>query len=76
MPCKFFNNFFRFIKIFIFSPYCKNAKNPRLGSYRPTHVVSAITYGGNAHIEFENVNNSSKIFLKNHCCSLENLCRL
>ena len=67
MLCKFFHKLFKSVKnISIFSPYCGKAKNPRLGSYRPTHVVTAITYGGNAHIEFENVNNTSKILIKNY----------
>ena len=35
---------------------CWLAKDEKLGSYKPTHVVTAITYGGNAHIEFKKVN--------------------
>ena len=34
---------------------CWLAKDKKLGSYKPTHVVTAITYGGNAHIEFKKV---------------------
>ena len=38
--------------------FCKLALDedePRFGTYKPTHVVSAITYGGDAHIEFNKV---------------------
>ena len=37
--------------------YCNTAKDEdgKLGTYKPTHVVTAITYGGNAHILFQKV---------------------
>ena len=37
--------------------YCDVAldKDDKLGSYKPTHVVTAITYGGDAHFEFKKV---------------------
>ena len=40
--------------------YCRNicikATDEKLGSYKPTHVATSITYGANAHIEFDKVN--------------------
>ena len=37
--------------------YCNTAidKEKKLGKYKPTHVVTAITYGGDAHILFQKV---------------------
>ena len=41
----------------IFSPYCAIAKDQKkLGEYTPTHVVTSITYGGDAHVKFQQVN--------------------
>ena len=28
----------------------------KLGEYLPTHVVTSITYGGDAHVKFQQVN--------------------
>ena len=36
--------------------FCQDAQDSKLGMYKPTHVVSAITYGGGAHIQFKKVN--------------------
>ena len=37
--------------------YCKTAidEEGKLGKYKPTHIVTAITYGGDAHIVFQKV---------------------
>ena len=35
--------------------FCNYAEDKTLGHLQPTHVVSAITYGGDAHIEFRKV---------------------
>ena len=37
--------------------YCKTAidEDGKLGTYKPTHIVTAITYGGDAHIVFQKV---------------------
>ena len=37
--------------------YCNTAedKEGKLGTYKPTHIVTAITYGGDAHILFQKV---------------------
>ena len=42
---------------FSIEKYCDVAldKDEKLGSYKPTHVVTAITYGGDAHFEFKKV---------------------
>ena len=40
---------------------CHLTQKSELGKYKPTHVVTAITYGGNAHIEFRKVNKIKKI---------------
>ena len=34
-----------------------------MGTYKPTHVVMAITYGGNAHIVLEQVYSQQDIYL-------------
>ena len=33
----------------------QNVKDDVLDTYKPTHVVTAITYGGDAHIRFQQV---------------------
>ena len=48
---------------FILRNKCHLTKKAELGKYKPTHVVTAITYGGDAHIEFRKV---KKKKIQNH----------
>ena len=48
---------------FILRNKCDLTKKAELGKYKPTHVVTAITYGGDAHIEFRKV---KKKKIQNH----------